>query len=499
MCRWFVDRLDESVPVAVFGAIGFDLPPAVLRRLGLAWATRSGPVRTAEEILIDASALIGFEAKPMPHRVLGPGLIARGRGVRVHLRVRDIDGPLRDPVLTAPWGGLALLPHIVRRGYGGELSWVLDPFAFVREALSLPPIPAPDVTTEHGHRLLMLHVDGEGAERRAELRGAPRAYQVVREIVAAHPWPHSTTAPGLAKGLPHVIARDHAMQGPGSSMTRATPSLTRLRARARPASKTGHTSRKSTSWGDSRGLVVSMPVADEHGYDAGHGFGFRRVIETLELGDSKRRLLPIAVLYHAYSGATSASKSALEQIYAWIAKQDTRPVYAWEYADRVRDFYQVALARELDGQGWWIHGLGALRTVRLSQSMGWPDLARSPDVVSLRDLPQGRYVSFARGKSAYLALVGDRPREPYVQGSNAEIVALNTRPPGGRELRVRVRARGHVPVSLTIANLPARRCTLIHAGGRVRGRTVGADASAGVWHFGVPAHDTKDSVVNCQN
>jgi hypothetical protein len=496
VCRWFIARLDEAVPVAVFGEMGFDIPPALLRRLGLARATRSGPAPTAEEMVIDASALVGFEARPMPHRILGPGLVARDARVRVHLRVRDIDGPLRDPVLTAWWGGLALLPHIVRQGYGGELSWVIDPFAFVREALSLQPIPAPDVTTEHGHRLLMIHVDVEGADRRAELRGAPRADEVVRALVAAHPWPHSTTAPRLAKGLAHVVLREHGMKGPGSTMTSTTPSLTRLKPYARPTSSPA--GKGAAPAARPPKLSVSMPVADENGYGARTGIGFRRVIETFELGDGKRRLLPLAVFYHAYSGATAASKSALEHIYAWIEKQDTRPVYAWEYADRVREFYGVVLARELDGRAWWIHGLGALRTVRLPESMGWPDLERSPAVVSLRDLPQGRYVSFRPGGRAHLALAPDFPGKPFVQGSNAEILDLRMKSQSRGRRRIGVRARGHVPVSLTIANLPARRCTLIYAGGRVQGRAVGGDPSAAAWHFQVPARDTRDSVVDCR-
>jgi hypothetical protein len=345
----------------------------------------------------------------------------------------------------------------------------------------------------------MLHVDAEGAEERAEVRGTARADGVVRALVAAHPWPHSTTAPRLAKGLAHVMLREHGMKGPGSTMTSTTPSLTRLQPYARPTSPSARKGSAPAARPEAPGLALSMPVADENGYGGRTGIGFRRVIETFELGEGKRRLLPIAVFYHAYSGATAASKSALEHIYTWIEKQETRPVYVWEYADRVRDFYGVALARELDGQAWWIHGLGALRTVRLQESMGWPDLDRSPAVVSLRDLPQGRYVSFRPGGRAYLALASAPPSKPFVQGSNAEILDLRMKSQSRGRQRIGVRARGHVPVSLTIAKLPAKRCTLVYAGGRVQGHAVGRNPLAETWHFQVPARDIRDSVVNCQN
>ena len=39
--------------------------------------------------------------------------------------------------------------------------WVIDPFAFLTQALQLPPMPVPDTTTENGRRLLLAHVDGD--------------------------------------------------------------------------------------------------------------------------------------------------------------------------------------------------------------------------------------------------------------------------------------------------------------------------------------------------
>jgi hypothetical protein len=50
---------------------------------------------------------------------------------------------------------------------------------FLREALALPDLPVPDVTTEGGRRMLMTHVDGDGFASRAEIPGAPYASEVM--------------------------------------------------------------------------------------------------------------------------------------------------------------------------------------------------------------------------------------------------------------------------------------------------------------------------------
>ena len=49
--------------------------------------------------------------------------------------------------------------------------WVLNPLTFIREALQLPAMPIPDVTTENGRRLLFAHMDGDGFPSLAEVKG----------------------------------------------------------------------------------------------------------------------------------------------------------------------------------------------------------------------------------------------------------------------------------------------------------------------------------------
>jgi len=67
---------------------------------------------------------------------------------------------------------------------------VVDPFQFFKQAMRLPDMPVPDVTTESGRRMLMVHMDGDGFISRSELPGNPLAGEVVRDrVVKKYPIP----------------------------------------------------------------------------------------------------------------------------------------------------------------------------------------------------------------------------------------------------------------------------------------------------------------------
>lgn len=67
--------------------------------------------------------------------------------------------------------------------------WILDPFAFLRKALRLVPLPSPDATTENGRRIATVHIDGDGFVSRAEVPGSPYAgQQVLEDFIKPYPF-----------------------------------------------------------------------------------------------------------------------------------------------------------------------------------------------------------------------------------------------------------------------------------------------------------------------
>ncbi len=97
-----------------------------------------------------------------------------------------------------------------------------------------------------------------------------------------------------------------------------------------------------------RELQLYAPIMNENVYTnlwRGPYYGFRHVIETFELTDRPRRLKPIDIYYHFYSGEKTASLRALKEVYDWTLEQEILPfLFMSEYAKRVLAYQQATVA-----------------------------------------------------------------------------------------------------------------------------------------------------------
>ncbi len=223
---WLKRQMDAGVRVAIMSDFGFPLDTRRAQALGLdlrASSATHGPLKVAHR-----DAMIGFEIEPFPDRrsylalTLPPGA-PRGEAL---LTLAGAAGERMDAAALTAWGGYALDPYYVMTLPGSESKrWVIDPFRFYARALALPEIPAPDVTTESGRRLLIVHVDGDGFPSRAERKGAPYAGEVMlKEILERYRIPHTVSiiqgeisarglypaqAPALEAIAKRIFALDH--------------------------------------------------------------------------------------------------------------------------------------------------------------------------------------------------------------------------------------------------------------------------------------------------
>jgi hypothetical protein len=166
---WLVEQKDAGIPIAMLGY------PAV------------DPVGPNAQTF-------GFEGRPTP---LSPPTVTRqheAMGFELALpKLIELSSPLHNssaqpwlelragehtytPAATTPWGGYVFQPFMIRSILPGEKGegldrWVVNPLTFIREALQLPVMPIPDVTTENGRRLLFAHMDGDGFPSLAEVKG----------------------------------------------------------------------------------------------------------------------------------------------------------------------------------------------------------------------------------------------------------------------------------------------------------------------------------------
>ncbi|MGE3165441.1 MAG: bifunctional glycoside hydrolase 114/ polysaccharide deacetylase family protein [Planctomycetota bacterium] len=529
---WIRRHLDDGLRFAIFGHPGFVLDSSLLTYLGLEAATESLPKPV--HLVLDR-AIAGFEADPLPRsRGLTPIRLQSGDAI---VSVVGADGQRVDGVFVAPWGGMALVPFLLHTQLDESRRWIIDPFRFLANALRLPPIPAPDTTTENGSRLFFAHIDGDGAPSRAEWANGPYAAEVIQsevlevyrvptavsfvegEIGASGIYPETSAAlETVARrifALPHVelathtyshpfdwesavaepqnaayrlpirgyeLCLDREIVGSASYLERFAPPGKRVgivlwsgdalptvgalatAERADLINMNGGTTRICRSHpsllnvspllrpvGDY--LQVYAPITNENVFTnlwQGPFYGFRSVIESFEMTDRPRRLKPIDIYYHFYSGSKQSSLLALREVYDWALARETLPVFPSEFIRLALDFDRVTLARDLDDH-WWIRGLGDLRTLRVPESAGFPDVNTCPLVVGVREHEDARYISFAPptpGTCVRLALVPNPVPAPMIERTNARVRAWAREGCG-----FRLRLYGHVHTELRIVGV----------------------------------------------
>lgn len=188
---WLLEQISAGIRIAFIEGFGFDADARFLARLGLEAAspTAKPPMR-----IVTASEHFGFEAPARPRLQERPPVVAAQSDVRSLLRLTDADGATWDGAVVGAWGGAAFMPYVIEERLEQERRWILDPFKFVKDALALPPIPAPDVTTEAGRRILTAHLDGDAFVSRVERRGAPFTAEVVlKELLERYRIPHTVS------------------------------------------------------------------------------------------------------------------------------------------------------------------------------------------------------------------------------------------------------------------------------------------------------------------
>lgn len=186
LADWVTRRVAEKMPLVWLNDVSPLLESPLRETLGIELAAAAdGP---APVTVLEQSPMLGFERPPRPHPSEFVAMTARQAQPLLTLA----KGAARQVAAAiTPWGGYVMQPYATVTLPSIEQNrWVIDPFAFFRAALRLPTMPVPDVTTESGRRMVMVHMDGDGFVSRSELPGQPFAGEVVRDrIVRKYPLP----------------------------------------------------------------------------------------------------------------------------------------------------------------------------------------------------------------------------------------------------------------------------------------------------------------------
>lgn len=541
LTTWLTRQVGDQVPIAIMDLPEYLTQGPLAKLLGM--TASFVPMTPAPIKVTHQSSLMGYEREPSPP----PNefyALALAQGEPLLTLQREEHQQVAAAI--TPWGGYAISPFtVVTLPAGAGEQWVLDLFGFFSQALKLPAMPVPDVSTESGRRLFMVHMDGDGWVSRSELPGNPLAAELVRDrVVKKYPVPMTisvieaeTSPKGLypelsplaeqvAKDIfrePHVAVASHSYSHPfywakveaGAESDDAKAANLRLpgyefnlqreiegsiryiEQRLTPPGKkveilfwTGDCvpSSEALEWthrvgvlnmngGDTTatlahptmtrveglglrragGYQVFAPNQNENVYThewTGPFYGFDRVIETFEFTEKPRRLKPINIYFHTYLTTKTAGMRSLEKIFNYAMAQETMPVYVTEYARKVLDFQDLAVARTPGG--WRVRGAKDLRTLRLPNTLGFADVKKSQGIAGYKSGETDSYIHLA-SDAAVLVLSAKESTAHRLDSANARIERFEQNNTGAQW-----QFKGHVPLQFTVAH--ADNCRVRMAG-----------------------------------
>jgi len=171
----------------------------------------------------------------------------------------------------------------------------------------------------------------------------------------------------------------------------------------------------------------------------------------------------------------------LRKVYQWAEEQPLFPLFASEYVRKVLDFNHMAIARE--GDRWLVRGDGELRTLRLPEGTGLPDMATSQGVAGYREDKPGRYLHLSGATASWQE--GESAR-PYLQQANGRLTAFAQQDTG-----LQFSLRGYTELEFAIGN--ASGCVLTQAGLRLNPQR----REEGVHYFRSAKHELVELRLQC--
>ena len=182
-------------------------------------------------------------------------------------------------------------------------------------------------------------------------------------------------------------------------------------------------------------------------------WGFKRVVQTFKLTNSPRRLKPIDIYYHLYSGSKKASLNALKYVYDWSIKQRVFPIFTSEYILKVMDYYTVSMARQKNT--FLIDGMYDLKTVRVEEKDVGLDFKVSKNILGFNHFEKHTY--YHVGSDRKLQLKTDKlkksKKRPYLVSSNATLKVKEF-----SKDTMRLSVKGYIPLKIDL-HLPSN-CSL---------------------------------------
>lgn len=391
-------QVEAAVPVLLLG----DVPALTSGEASESFRVHTeGTFLKTPLVLRAGSAELGFEVDPIAPALPIQDFRAHSKD-EVWLSVRGRNGGKADVVALTEWGGYALSTYFLRDIGLGEQRWVVDPFVFLRATLRLPTIPVPALDTEEGERILVAEIhDDTATPVPAALRDKLSGLGFRHELIVDDPVAAAKRRPSKGDKKLFYPVTQTPLQPGRTDVTLNTSSWTHVSAAGRMT--------------DDGSLQAYFPMASTTAYGVDSApYAYRRLTETFELTGRPCRVSALGIRFDTTLASSAGGGRALDAIYGWISTHAVRPQRSEEYAERVRDFYELAVLRRLDGR-LQMRGARHLRSYRLPSALGRFVSKDSSELGSLTESALGQYASFVRPQDVVLAF------EPQTAESGAPI------------------------------------------------------------------------------
>lgn len=285
------------------------------------------------------------------------------------------------------------LPHVEMASHTFSHPFFWDPRVSAREKLYGDALPVPDYQLDYDRE-----VAGSVAYINRQLAPPDKAVKVYLWSGMANPTP-DIIARTSALGLQNVNGGNTYVLNDNFSYAQVSPHI---------------------NWYPGA-VQVYAPVMNENLYTelwTENFSGFARVTETFELLGSPRRLKPVSIYYHMYSGMYSSSLGALDYLYQWAMRQAFTPLYLSEFAQRAHSLYETGMAYHLSGPGFRVRSTG-VRSLRLPGDLYLSPLSRG--IAGVTQGPDGWYATLGAAVVELMPASNQQHLQgrPYLQQANA--------------------------------------------------------------------------------
>lgn len=159
-------------------------------------------------------------------------------------------------------------------------------------------------------------------------------------------------------------------------------------------------------------------------------YGYSEVKATFENTGTPRRVQPVNVYYHYFSGERHAALEAVKQAYGYVRSQPLIAIVASHFPPIVTDYFATRMS-SVPG-GYRIQNQGKLRTIRFDNEKRNVDLTRSKGVWGFKHELGSLYVTLDGSPDRTIILTAAAPTQPYIIDTTFDVRVFSRQSGGVR-------------------------------------------------------------------